>query len=186
VAESASPPAGGPPPYLAVARVLRPHGVRGDLRVQALTRFPERMYRLEQVFLGPAPDDYTALRPHTVRRVRPEKDEFWLLHLEGIDDRDEAEPLRGQFIFVALADAVPLAEDEVYVFQIMGLEVRTLDDFVLGRVVDVIETGANDVYVIQGEAYGEVLLPAIEGVIVRIDVEGGLMTVNPLPGLLPD
>lgn len=174
------------PKFLVVARVNRPHGVRGDLRVQALTSFPERMKTLDLVYFGPDPDDQQNLVEGRITHIRPDKSDFWLMHLEGIDDREAAEVFRGRYILVSLADAVPLEDDEVYLFQVMGLEVVTLAGERLGRVVDIIETGANDVYVVRGETYGEVLVPAIESVIVRIDVEGGTMTIRPMAGLLPE
>lgn len=103
-----------------------------------------------------------------------------------MQSREAADRLRGQYILVTLQDAVPLAEDEIYLFQVIGLRVLTDQGVVLGRVVSVIETGANDVYVVQGERYGEVLIPAIESVVRRIDVDNGVMHITPLPGLLPD
>lgn len=172
--------------YLVVARVVRPHGVRGDLRVQALTAFPERMNRLEQIFLSRDPDDPARFVSHTVQRIRPDKGDMWLLHLEGVEDRDLADEWRDHYVLVSLADAVPLEADEVYLFQVMGLSVQTRDGRVLGRVTDIIETGANDVFVVRGELYGEVLIPHIDSVVRQIDVEAGIVWIDPLPGLLPE
>ncbi len=176
------------PQYLIVARIMRPHGVRGDLRVQALTNFPDRMKSLETVYLTRDPEKATpqTVQIATVERARPDKAGYWLLHLHAIEDRDAADALREMYIVVTMADASPLVDDEVYLFQVMGLEVYTTDGQSLGRVVDIMETGANDVYVVRGETYGEVLIPAIDSVIRRIDVENGTLTIQPLPGLLPE
>jgi 16S rRNA processing protein RimM len=165
---------------------MRPHGVRGDLRIQALTAFPERLNRLDVVYLSTRSDDTAHLIECQVSRIRPDKADYWLLHLDGIDDLKAAEAYRGRYVLVSLADAVPLEADEVYLFQVMHLEVFTEEGQSLGHVVDIIETGANDVYVIQGEAYGEILIPAIPQVIIRISPETGSMTVKLLPGLLPE
>ena len=105
--------------------------------------------------------------------------------MEGLSDRDEAELLRDQYVMVALDDAVPLEEDEFYLYQIIGLPVYTEDDEHLGEVVDVIETGANDVYVVRGPR-GEILLPAIEECILDVDIEGKRVTVRLMEGLLGD
>ena len=172
--------------YLTVARVSRPHGVRGALRVQALTSTPERMGELGTVYLTHTPNQAETLRAHKVARVQRDKGDYWLLFLEGIHSREDADRCRGQYVLVTLQDAVPLAEDEVYLFQVIGLQVVTSEGVLLGRVVSIIETGANDVYVVQGEAYGEVLIPAIESVVRHIDVENGVMRVDLLDGLLPE
>jgi 16S rRNA processing protein RimM len=174
------------PHFLILAKVLRPHGVHGDLSVQIVTDFPERMVGLELVYVGADPEKPERMTGHRVTWARRARNKQWLLHLDGVTTRNDAERFRSQYICVSLADAVPLEEDEVYLFQVIGLEVRSTEGEMLGRVTDVIETGANDVYVVQGEAYGEVLLPAIAGVVLNIDVEAGLMTVQVPAGLLPD
>lgn len=164
---------------------MRPHGVRGELNMQIMTDFPERLKSLEKVYLGTSADDTTHLQMYRVQSARAQKQATYLLQLRGVEDRDQADAFRNYFVFVALDDAVPLEEDEVYLFQVIGLQVETVQGENLGRVVDIIETGANDVYVVQGAAYGEVLIPAVSGMILDIDVEAGVMRVDPPPGLLP-
>jgi 16S rRNA processing protein RimM len=178
------------PQYLVLAKVLRPHGVRGELSVQVITDFPERFWELDKVYLGATAEKADRLRGYAIDGARPQRSGkhsgTWLLRLHGIDDREAADSLRDQYVFVALDQAVPLADDEVYLFQVIGLQAETPGGEVLGRVVDIIETGANDVYVIRGAAYGEVLVPAVNGVVLSIDVDAGRMLVDPPPGLLPD
>lgn len=174
------------PSHLVLARVMRPHGVRGELSLQIITDFPERLRTLETVYLSIHEDAHADLTAYRIEGARPQKEKTWLLRLEGITDRDQAETLRNRYVFVSLADAVPLDEGEVYLFQVMGIRVVTVQGVELGKVIEFIETGANDVYVVQGAAYGEVLIPAIPGVILKIDAEAGVMTVNLPPGLLPD
>jgi 16S rRNA processing protein RimM len=174
------------PKYLVLAKVMRPHGVRGELNLQVITDFPERIRTLEKVYIGANEDGSGKLKPYRVESARPQKQATWLLKLNGVEDRDAAEPFRNQYIFVSLAEAVPLEEGEAYLFQVMGLRVMTTDGRELGKIVEFIETGANDVYVVQGALYGEVLLPNIPSVVLNIDLATGVMTVEPLPGLLPD
>jgi 16S rRNA processing protein RimM len=178
------------PQFLMLARILRPHGVRGDLRVQVVTGFPERMTELDNVYIGPATDgplsSRTPMSSYRVERAKHDKADNWLLHLHGVDDRESADPLRSLCIFVALEDAVPLEQDEYYLFQLIGLHVVAHDGQPLGKLVDVLETGANDVFVIRGEPLGEVLIPLLDGIIVAVDLPGGVMTVNVPPGLLPE
>jgi len=172
------------PQCLILARVLRPHGVRGDLSVQILTDFPDRMRDLDVVYLGVDPDKPRRMTEQHVTWARRAKNDQWLLHLDGVEDRDAADAFRSQYLFVSLADAVPLEEDEVYLFQVIGLEVKTAEGESLGRVTGIIETGANDVYVVQGETYGEILIPAIEGVILKTEPDAGIMLVQLPAGLL--
>jgi len=106
-----------------------------------------------------------------------------LLTLVGVDDRDAAEALRGQWIYVAIEDALPLGEGEYYHFQIVGLQVITAEGEALGRITEILPTGANDVYVIQGPR-GEILVPALEGVILNVDLPNGRMIVRLPEGLL--
>jgi 16S rRNA processing protein RimM len=108
--------------------------------------------------------------------------EFALLMLTGVSDRESAESLRGLTVYADQDEALPLEEGEYYQFQIKGLSVRTQDGQDLGSVTEVLETGANDVYVVVGSA-GELLLPAIRDVILGIDLAAGTMTVRVPEGL---
>lgn len=179
------------PQYLQLARVLKPHGIRGDLRIQVVTSFPERMIHLEKVFVGPAPESYRAsrvgLKAYRVTKSHHDKNDQWLIHLRGVDTREAADALRDMHLFVALEDAVPLEADEYYMFQLMGLDVyNAADKQLLGKLVDVLETGANDVFIVRGELYGEVLLPFIEGAIESVDLAAGKIVMHLPDGLLPD
>lgn len=174
-------PAG--PRYLLLGEILRPHGIRGELRMRILTDFPERIPELDAVYVGvgPASPDVTAYHVEHMRMHQA----YGLLKLQGVDDRNQAELLRDLFVMVAIEDAVPLEEGEFYLYQLIGLAVETTSGEALGTLRDVIETGANDVYVVASPTYGEVLLPAIDEVIVRLDIPAGVMVVNLIEGLLP-
>lgn len=173
------------PRHLVIGQILRPHGVRGELRVRVLTQFPERFINLAQVSIGHAPDDEATLQDYEVDGARLHK-EFAILKLAGLEDRDSADRLREQFVVVALEDAIGLDEGEYYHFQLIGLQVLTDNDDALGEVVEILETGANDVYVVQSPIYGEILIPAIESVIQKIDLQNRQIIITPISGLLPD
>jgi 16S rRNA processing protein RimM len=174
------------PQFLILARVLRPHGIRGDLSVKVMTQFPERLSSLEYVYVAKDADRPRKQTKQRVTWARPAKNDQWLMHFDGVNDRDAADLFRDQYVLVSLADAVPLEDDEIYLFQVIGLDVQTAEGESLGRVVDIIETGANDVYVVQGGPHGEVLIPAISGVILDTDVQAGILKVQLPPGLLSD
>jgi len=140
------------------------------------TDLPERFTWLETVYVGE-----TTLRLFAVESTRRHK-QMVLVKLAGIDDRNAAESLRGQWLQVPEAEAIPLNEGEYYLYQLEGLRVFTADGEDLGTLTEVIETQANNVFVVQG-AEGELLLPDIADVIQEIDFENGRILVTLLPGL---
>ena len=161
---------------MAIGRVVKPWGSRGDLKLQVLTSFPDQLGRLKHVYLGPE------AVPYTVARFRWHSGEL-LLRLTDVGDRNAAELLRDQLVQIAREDATPLEPGQFYEYQIVGLNVVTTDGEPLGQVAEVLSTGANDVYVVQGPR-GEVLLPARIEVVRAIDLDAGTMTVTLLPGLV--
>ena len=164
--------------YLAIGRVVRAHGLRGEISVAVLTEFPERFEATEWVYLG---DEFEAT-PYRLESYRWHKKNV-LLTLSGIINRTQAEQLRGQFVQVPLEEAVPLPEGAYYLYQLIGLRVITIDGEYLGSVVDIIETGANDVYVVDHEGQ-QILLPAVLDIIRSVDVEAGEMVVQVIDGLI--
>jgi 16S rRNA processing protein RimM len=163
------------PAYVAVARVIGAWGLHGDLKVELLTDFPQRLAAGSRVFMSGVPYVIEGYRQHRGRA---------LLKLAGIDSTSAAEPLRHRVLQVPETELHPLAEGEFYHFQIIGLEVRTTTGEVLGRVDQIISTGSNDVYVVRG-ARGEILIPAIDDVVKRVDPGTGQIEVDVVEGLLP-
>jgi 16S rRNA processing protein RimM len=141
-----------------------------------LTDFPDRFARTEQVLLGSSPTTFR-LERHRLHRGR------LILKLEGIEDRSSAEKLRGAQLEVPVEDATPLPAGEYYWHQVVGLVVEDTRGHPIGTVREILRTGGNDVYVVWDGAR-EVLLPAIKDVVRTIDLERGLMVVDPLPGLI--
>jgi 16S rRNA processing protein RimM len=169
------------PSYVVVGQVRRPHGIRGEVRVEILTDDPDRIAQRDDLYLAypQSPDD---VERYPLETVRPHKG-ILLLKLGGVDDRDAAEELRGMLVQVPLSEAVPLEEGEYYHFQLIGMDVETETGEWLGRVADVVEAGAHDVYVVRGPR-GEILLPAVEDVILELNTETQKMVVHLLPGML--
>ncbi len=164
-----------PPRYLIIGRVLKPWGYRGEMKLEILTDFPERFASLRTVYLG---DD---AKPFSVERARLHGNAA-LLKLAGLDTPEAVAAYRDQLVHVALADAVPLPAGKVYLYQLVGLRVSTLSGEPLGTITEVLETGANNVYVVNDGAR-ELLLPAIPDVVKEIDLARGEMLVALLPGL---
>jgi 16S rRNA processing protein RimM len=157
--------------------VLGAHGIGGELKCRIVTDFPTRRFRRGQsvVVNGHA---------YTIQAARVQGMTV-LLKLDDVADRDAAQTFRGQDVQIKAEDAVTLPEGQYFWHQVIGLrdEDATTHES-LGEVTDILETGANDVYVVRG-GRGEILVPAIKDVVKKIDPSAGLMLIEPLPGLLP-
>jgi 16S rRNA processing protein RimM len=163
---------------LAIGRIVRSHGVGGEVRVVVYTDLPERFTWLQSVLVGE--ENPQAVN---VERVRFHKEQV-ILKLAGYDSRDAAETLRGQLLQVPEGEAIPLGEGEYFLYQLLGLAVYSEEGEHLGDVVELLETRANSVFIVKGSR-GEILLPDTPEVVREIDFELGRMTVHLLPGLLP-
>ena len=169
----------GEPVYLAVGLLRRPHGVRGDILFTILTDFPERLRPGTQVYIG------DEKQPVKITRRRPHNDGI-LFGFEGISTPEQAAKHTGKTVFVRADDRPPLPEGEYYHHQIIGLEAFDETGAYLGMVSEILETGANDVYVIQTPDGGELLLPALQEVVLHVDLEQKRIKVHLLPGLKND
>jgi 16S rRNA processing protein RimM len=144
--------------------------------MRLMTDYAEHLLNIKKLFIG---EDHT---PYRVQRMRRHQ-EGMIIHFKDVTDRDQAELLREQMVYIHIRDAVPLEDGEYYLFQIEGILVVTEEGEELGRLTGLIETGANDVYVITTPEGKELLLPVIPDVIKNVDVPAGKMTVHLLDGL---
>ena len=163
--------------FLVIGRILKPHGVRGELRVEILTELPERFTWLDSVYIGK--EDPTLYKLEGVRFHKS----LVLLKLKDCDDRNSADLLRSQLVQIPEAEGLPLEEGEYYLHQVIGLEVYTEEGDFLGHVKEMLETKANNVFVVR-DTKKEILLPDIDEVIREIDFDSGRILVTLLPGLL--
>jgi len=164
--------------FLVIARILGPVGVNGDVRAQMLTDFPEHFSQLSEVNVG------DNLRPYRIVSAKPEGTTV-VLKLAGVDDAEAGRALRNHELHIPIDQAMRLPTDQYYWHQVVGLKVRTDEGRELGEVTDVLRTGSNDVYVV-GRGSNELLIPAIEDVILTIDPDRGLMIVHLIPGLVDE
>jgi 16S rRNA processing protein RimM len=162
--------------YIAIGHIGSVFGIKGEVRVTLATDFPERFQGLETVYLGPE------ARPARLLTSRPHQDAM-LVRLEGYHDRTAAEALVGLWIQVPQADVLPLRDGEHYIFQLIGLRVRTTDGRDLGVIEEILSPPANEVFVVRGDG-GEVLVPYINDVIAEERLDAGEIIVHPVPGLL--
>lgn len=166
----------GEPDYLAVGFLRRPHGVTGEMLMDLHTDFPERLKPGRRLFLG---EEHL---PVTLVRARPHASGL-LIKLEGVNNPEAAGKYRNTWLFVKTHDIPPLPNGQYYQHQIIGLKVVDENDKPLGTLTEILETGANDVYVVVREDGGELLLPAIPQVILDLRPEEGYLRVHLLDGL---
>jgi 16S rRNA processing protein RimM len=169
----------GAPLFLAVGFLRRPHGVKGEILMDVLTDFPERLKKGTLLYVG---DEHRPLRIHS---LRPHA-QGMIVAFDGFRDPEQAGQLRNQLAQVRADDRPPLPEGEYYQHQLLGLSVVSDEGQVLGRLASILETGANDVYVVRSPLGKEILLPAIPDVIQEIDLAKGEIRVHLLPGLIPE
>jgi 16S rRNA processing protein RimM len=162
---------------LTIGRILRPHGIRGQVRILPLTAFPERFRNVRRVFVG------TRDR-HQAREVTEVsiQGRFVILGLSGIDDRDAAEALRGLEVMIPESERTELPDGHYFVYELVGIECYRSDGSLAGRVTDVMQTAANDVFVVEGTD-GVHLVPGVKAIVKEIDLQAKRMVVDWLEGM---
>ena len=151
--------------------ITSPHGIHGEVKVYPTTDDPARFRELKTAVLK----NGAKSEQHGLVSVKFFKN-MAIIHFSGIDDMDTAH-------MVTREQAVPLGENEYYTADLIGMDVTTEEGEYLGTLTDILQTGANDVYIVGTERYGDVLIPAIRDCIIQVDVPGNRMTVHLLPGL---
>ncbi|HEX6797520.1 MAG TPA: ribosome maturation factor RimM [Ktedonobacterales bacterium] len=166
--------------WVAVGEVAAPFGMRGELKVRPLTDFPERFAHTETLYAG---EDHT---PYAVETARLHGAQV-VVRLAGIASVEAAEALRGEMLWIPASELMPLPQDSYYLHDLVGLRVRHVNGRVLGVVGDVLTGVGNDLLVVRDPQTGaETLLPAVKAFIKRVDVAGGELLVEPVPGLFDD
>ena len=178
-AEAAGSPPSLGPAFLAVGKLRRPHGVQGEIVMEVLTDFPERLRAGDTLYIG---HEYSPMQLKNIRS----QNRGMLVTFQGCSTPEAAGELRNQFVYVPAVGRPALPEGEYYHHQIIGLKVLTQQGELLGTIIEILETGANDVFVIRPSNGREILIPDTDEVILQIDLDKGQMIIHLLPGLLPD
>jgi len=163
---------------ITVGKIVNSQGIKGEVRVWPLTDFPERFKNDSTVLL----DINGELKPLTVEHSWKHKN-FLVVKFREIIDMNSAKAVKEGLLKVSRDSLQELPRDTFYIFEILGMEVITSGGLTLGRVKDILQTGSNDVYVIEGQEK-EYLIPAIREIVKNIDRENRLITVEPIEGLL--
>lgn len=168
---------------IAIGRVVGAYGLHGGLRVRWLGDGPGNLLRAPEVALAAAPDQEEA-PVHRVAKAEPGRPGEVRMSLAGIDDRNAAEAQKGRFVQVDTAHLEPLAEGELYWFQLVGCRVEDQEGHEVGTVRELWETGAHDLLVIESEDGRTRLVPATEALLKEVDLEERRIVVDAIPGLL--
>ncbi|MCX6020549.1 MAG: ribosome maturation factor RimM [Chloroflexi bacterium] len=163
-----------PSKLIMVGRVLGPRGLAGEMRVEPLSSNPARFVKGARLVL--------AGEWRQLAFCRLQKDHY-VLRIEGIDTPEAVQALRSEPLYAEEATAPALQEDWYYHYQLLGLTVVTEEGRTLGVLEQILETGANDVYIVRGEGK-EHLIPAIADVVRQVDLDAHRIVIRPLPGLL--
>jgi len=166
----------GEPVYLVIGYLRRPHGVRGEIIMDIHTDFPDRIKSGRKVLIG------EKHQPHTLDTVRPHANGL-LVSFRGVDTPEDAGKFRKRWVYVKSSQVPPLPEGQHYQYELIGLDVVDENGTPLGKLAEILETGANDVYVVRDDSGKELLLPAIPSVILDLDMGRRLLKVHLLEGL---
>jgi 16S rRNA processing protein RimM len=173
-----------PEAMVQVGFVFRPHGMEGELKVNPEhTDDPARFEELDTVYLGRSPRAVTRHEIASVRYQETKRGTTVILGLADVASRPDAEAVIKQKVFADEAD-LELADDEIFIHDLVGLSVVTEAGETLGTVANYMEMPAQDVFVVHRPEAGEAMIPAVEDFIVDIDLDGGRLVVRPIEGLL--
>ncbi len=164
---------------LQVGVISSTHGVRGEVKVFPTTDDVNRFKKLKQVIL----DTGREQRDLEVEGVKFFKN-LVILKFKGIDNINDIEKYKGKSLYVDRANAVKLKKNEYFIADMIGMQVFTEDGELFGTLKDVLETGANDVYILDTEAHGEVLIPAIQQCVLDVNIENRKMVIHLMEGLV--
>ena len=163
---------------LEVGQIVNTFGIKGEVKVIPFTDDINRFDDLKKVYVKTRKDD----KLYKVQGVRYHKN-MVLLKLEGIENPEQAELLKNSYLEIDREDAIPLEEGQYFIVDLIGLEVYTDEGKLLGKVEDIYNTGANDIYVVKDELGKQILLPGIKEVIKEVKLEDRII-VHLIPGLI--
>ena len=164
--------------YLEIGQIVNTFGIKGMVKVKPFTDDINRFDRLETIYIK----NKKGNKEYKIQEVKYHK-QMVMLKLEGIENPEEAETLRGSYLLIDRDKEEPLEEGTYYIVDLLGLEVFSDEGELLGKVDDIFNTGSNDIYVVKDELGKQILLPGTSEVIKDVDLEQGKITVHLIPGL---
>ena len=165
--------------YLEIGQIVNTFGIKGMVKVKPFTDDIKRFDKLKKVYI----ENKNGRKEYEIEELKYHK-EMVLIKFKGIETPEDANLLRESYLTVNRDDEEPLEEGTYYIVDMIGFEVETEEGEKLGNLVDIFNTGSNDIYVVKNELGKQILLPAIKDVIKKIDMEKRKMTVHLIPGLM--
>ena len=166
-------------PNLEIGQIVNTFGIKGIVKVKPFTDDINRFDNLKTVYI----EKNNTQKEYEIEEVKYHKD-MVLIKFKGVDTVEQAELLRNAYLTISRDSAEKLEEGRYYIVDMLGLEVYTDEQVLLGTLEDIFNTGSNDIYVVKDKQGKQILLPAIQDVIKQIDMENGKMIVHLLPGLV--
>ena len=161
-----------------VGAITQTHGIRGEVKVFPMTDDVSRFKNMKELILDTGKEQIVL----EVTSARPQKN-LVILKFKGIDNINDVEKYKGCGLFVTKENRVKCKKDEYFIADLIGIQVVSDEGEELGTISDVLQTGANDVYVVSKDGAKDLLIPAIHACIQNVDVAAGQMEVHLLPGL---
>ncbi len=165
--------------YLEIGQIVNTFGIKGMVKVKPFTDNIERFDELEKVYI----ENKKGKKEYEIEEVKYHKN-MVLIKFKGIENPEDANLLRESYLLVDRANEKPLEEGTYYIVDMIGLDVYTDENELLGKLEDIFNTGSNDIYVVKNELGKQILLPAIDDVLKEIDMENKKVIVHLIPGLI--
>ncbi|NLL05801.1 MAG: ribosome maturation factor RimM [Clostridiaceae bacterium] len=169
--------------YFEIGKIVNTHGVKGEVKVLPLTDDPKRFNKLKTVYISSAITEN--MQKYNLEGVKFHKT-FVLLKIKDINDANEAEKLKEKFIIIDREEAVKLPKDSFFICDLINCEVYDEKVNKLGILIDILQTGSNDVYIVRDENKKEILIPALKSVVKEVSVEKKKIIVELPQGLIDD
>lgn len=165
--------------YFEIGQIVNTFGIKGMVKIKPFTENLEQFEELERIYIK----NKKSKKEYKIQEVKYHK-QMVLIKFEGVENPEEADLLRGSYVLINRKDAKPLEEGTYYIVDLLGLEVYTDENILLGKVEDIYNTGSKDIYVVKDNLGKQVLLPGIEDVIKKVDLENKKIIVHIIPGLM--
>ncbi|MGD9897971.1 MAG: ribosome maturation factor RimM [Calditrichaceae bacterium] len=161
-----------------IGKFIKPQGIKGELKAEIITSFPERFTGLKKVYINEKES-----QAYSIESVRL-SDRFVFIKLKDINTREEAESLRNEYLYIPDDELKDLDEDEYYIHDLLGIKIYDEQDVLLGELIDVESISSNDIYTMKSVDGREFMIPAIKDVILEVDITKKTMKIRNLEGLL--
>lgn len=163
--------------YTIIGKIINTHGIKGDLKIYPLTDSLDRFFDLEKVYIGDTKEEAF------IKDVKIHKG-LALIRFKNLENINDVLKFKEEFIYVDDVDRVELGENRYFISDLIGCEVKLQDGEKVGFLSDVLQGGANDVYVVLSPEKKEFLIPARAEFIKRVDIENSIVVIDPIEGMI--